>query len=327
MSDPSILKFAINWLEEGRDIALATVVQTWGSAPKPIGSQLLIDSDEQFLGSVSGGCVEGGVITEAIDLIASGKHKLLEFGVADEKAWELGLACGGTIKVFVESIESVKAENLNKILKCRSGRVTGVQITNMETGEQRFILEQDVAKEPNSEVLTNAIRFDRSGVIDGDENTFIHVFNPPLKLIVIGAVHIAQTVVPIAQMVGYDVTVIDPRGAFATESRFEGVQLLADWPDEALDGFDLDSRTAFVALTHDPKIDDPALRIALDSDCFYIGALGSRRTHAARLERLEGVTGLERIDGPIGLNIGGRGAPEIAISIMAKMTSALRQGN
>lgn len=320
------LKSAVTWLAEGRDIALATVVQTWGSAPQPVGSQLLIDSDEMFLGSVSGGCVEGAVITAAVEVIETGKPKLMTFGVADEKAWELGLACGGKISVFVESIDEVKAGFLNDIVKAQRNRVAVALITDLESGQARLVHTNDMSADPLADELAESFRFDKSGIVGEGGKTFVNVFNPALKLVVIGAVHIAQSLVPVAQMTGYDVTVIDPRGAFASEARFENVQLFAEWPDEVLDGFDLDNRTAFVALTHDPKIDDPALRIALESECFYIGALGSRKTHAARLQRLQDVANLERIDGPIGLDIGGRGAPEIAISIMAKMISALRQG-
>jgi len=305
---------------------LATVVQTWGSAPQPVGSQLLIDSDGSFLGSVSGGCVEGAVITEAVDVIESGKPSLMKFGVADETAWELGLACGGKIKVFIESIDEVKAGFLRDILKARRNRLAVATITDLASGETRLVPAHESENDPLIDELAKGFRFDKSGVVGDEDGIFINVFNPALKLVVIGAVHIAQSLVPIAQMTGYDVTVIDPRGAFASEARFENVQLCSEWPDEVLDGFDLDARTAFVALTHDPKIDDPALRIALDSQCFYIGALGSKRTHAARLERLKDVANLELIDGPTGFDIGARGAPEIAISIMAKMTSALRLG-
>ena len=321
------LKSAANWLEEGRDIALATVVQTWGSAPQPVGSQLVIDSDGTFLGSVSGGCVEGAVITEAQDVIETGKPKLMKFGVADEKAWELGLACGGKISVFVESIDEVKAGLLKEIVKAQRNRVAVALITDLVSGDARLVPAHDSGSDRLASELVRSFRFDKSGVVGDEGSTFINVFNPALKLVVIGAVHIAQGLVPIAQLTGYDVTVIDPRGAFASEARFENVQLFSEWPDEVLDGFDLDARTAFVALTHDPKIDDSALQIALASECFYIGALGSKRTHAARLERLKGAENLARIDGPIGIDIGARGAPEIAISILAKMISILRQGN
>jgi xanthine dehydrogenase accessory factor len=327
MDEQSILSQALKWLGQGRKIALATVVQTWGSAPQPVGSQLLIDADAEFLGSVSGGCVEGSVITEAIDVIESGKPSLLTFGVADETAWEVGLACGGTIRVFVESIDEVKAGLLRQLVKFHNGRTAVALIGNLETGEQRLVRADEAGNDVFCKQLENGFRFDKSGVVSGAPEHFIHIFNPALKLVIIGAVHIAQAVVPLAKLTGYDVTVIDPRGSFASEARFDGVKLIAEWPDEVLDGFDLDARTAFIALTHDPKIDDPALRIALASECFYIGALGSRRTHAGRLERLKDLKNLDRIDGPIGLDIGGRGAPEIALSIVAKMTSALRKGN
>ncbi len=176
-------------------------------------------------------------------------------------------------------------------------------------------------------ILDAAFRFDQSGVHDGH---FVTIQNPPLRLVIIGAVHIAQAVIPIAQQAGYDIIVIDPRGAFATGARFPGVTLQAEWPDEILPRIGLDQRTAMMALTHDPKIDDPALEAALKSDLFYIGALGSKKTQAARMARLKdkGFTDAQiaSIHGPIGLAIGAKGAPEIAISIMAEMTRALRLG-
>lgn len=322
----TIIESALEWIKQGRNIALASVVQTWGSAPQPVGAQLLIDDQGRFLGSVSGGCVEAAVITEAEEVIASGKPRLMTFGVANETAWEAGLACGGTIRVFVESIDDVKAGLLRQIVKYKKGRVGVALVTGLADGVARLVPQPQAGDDVLADELAEGFRFDKSAVVGGDEGVFVNIFNPALKLIIVGAVHIAQDVVPLAKLAGYDVTVIDPRASFASPERFEGVQLIAEWPDEVLGGFDLDARTAFVALTHDPKIDDPALRIALAGECFYIGALGSRKTHAARLERLADVPGTEKIDGPIGLDIGARGTPEIAISIVAKMTSALRQG-
>jgi xanthine dehydrogenase accessory factor len=178
-----------------------------------------------------------------------------------------------------------------------------------------------------AEKLDEAFRFDQSGSHEGQ---FINIHNPPLRLVIIGAVHIAQSVIPIAQQLGYDVTVIDPRGAFATGARFPGIALHAEWPDEVIPEIGLDPRTALIALTHDPKIDDPALNAALKSDVFYIGALGSKKTQASRAQRLKeaGFTEAQvaRIHGPIGLSIGAKGAPEIAVSIMAEVTRALRLG-
>lgn len=219
---------------------------------------------------------------------------------------------------------------LEQLLAARHQRRTVALVTDLETGAQRLVGEDDAPEDMLSAALISGFRFDRSGVTATEEGEFfVNIYNPPLTLIVVGAVHIAQSLIPIARLAGYDITVIDPRGAFASAERFPGVTLSVDWPDEALKTIGLDRRTAFVALTHDPKIDDPALTIALKSNCFYVGALGSRKTHAGRLERLQAAgvepDALARIHAPIGLAIGARGPAEIAISIMAEMTRALRQ--
>ena len=224
----------------------------------------------------------------------------------------------------------MKREFLDRLLVARRDRRAVAVITDLESGEQRVIGEEEAPEDVLSAALLEGFRFDRSGVARSEEGEFfVNINNPPLKLVVVGAVHIAQALIPIASLAGYDVTVIDPRGAFASLERFPDVTLLAEWPDEALLRIELDRRTAFVALTHDPKIDDPALVAALASACFYVGALGSKKTHASRLERLTaaGVSSdaLARIHAPIGLAIGARGPAEIAISIMAEMTRALRQ--
>lgn len=223
---------------------------------------------------------------------------------------------------------------LKAVLAARAERRAIAVITELTSGAQRLVEAGDAAGDALGDVLADGFRFDRSGVHQGDAGeVFVSIHNPPLQMIIVGAVHIAQGVAPIAGAAGYDVTVIDPRGAFASQERFPGVaglSLRPEWPDEVLPEIALDARTAFLALTHDPKIDDPALEAALASECFYIGALGSRRTQGSRLERLTeaGVSddNLKRIHGPIGLDIGARGAPEIAISIMAEVTNALRRG-
>ena len=216
---------------------------------------------------------------------------------------------------------------LNRLLAARAKREAVALVTQLDSGAQRIIARDDAKSDPLSAVLDEAFRFDRSGVQDG---YFVSIQNPPLRLVMIGAVHIAQAVIPIAQLAGYDIIVIDPRGAFATGARFPDVTLHSEWPDEILPRLGLDPRSALLALTHDPKIDDPALAIALHSSAFYIGALGSKKTHASRVARLgdQGFTEAEiaRIHGPIGLAIGAKGAPEIAISILAEMTRALRLG-
>lgn len=216
---------------------------------------------------------------------------------------------------------------LEELLAARANRQGVALITDLETGEQRLVPRDAVADDPLAGKLEEAFRFDQSQNHDGQ---FINIYNPALRLIIIGAVHIAQSVIPIAQQLGYDVTVIDPRGAFATGARFPGISLHAEWPDEVIAQIGLDQRTALIALTHDPKIDDPALNAALRSEVFYIGALGSKKTQASRVERLKAAGFTEaqiaRIHGPIGLAIGAKGAPEIAVSIMAEVTRALRLG-
>ena len=202
-------------------------------------------------------------------------------------------------------------------------------VTTLATGAQRLVHPGDPLPDDLAAALADAVRKDRSSVVQTTAGeVFINVHNPALRMVIIGAVHISQALIPMAKQAGYDITVIDPRTAFASGERFAGVALDARWPDEALPALKLDRRTAFVALTHDPKIDDPALTLALASDCFYIGALGSSRTHAKRRERLTSAgiapAAFDRIRAPIGLDIGAIGAPEIAVSIIAEVTAALR---
>jgi xanthine dehydrogenase accessory factor len=222
----------------------------------------------------------------------------------------------------------VKRDILARLLKARAAREAVALVTHLDSGAQRIVPRVEAAADPLAAVLDEAFRFDQSGVHEGH---FIGIYNPPLRLIMVGAVHIAQSVIPIAQLAGYDVTVIDPRGAFATGARFPGIALHEDWPDEVIPRIGLDSRSALLALTHDPKIDDPALIAALRSNVFYVGALGSKKTHASRIARLKdkgfGEPEIARIHGPIGLAIGAKGPAEIAIAIMAEVTRALRLGD
>ncbi|HEX2429677.1 MAG TPA: XdhC family protein [Aestuariivirgaceae bacterium] len=220
---------------------------------------------------------------------------------------------------------------LMDLIKGRNERRRIAMVTNLANGAERLV-DYDRAKDDLlADDLEQAFRFDRSGIVKiGDAEYFINVYNPPLHLVIVGAVHLAQALIPLARAAGYDVTVIDPRAAFASPERFPDVVVHDEWPDEVLPKLDLGPRTALVALTHDPKIDDPALNAALHSGCFYIGALGSKKTQGARRERLAAAgfkeADLSRIHGPIGLSIGARGPAEIAISIMAEVTAALRVG-
>jgi xanthine dehydrogenase accessory factor len=228
----------------------------------------------------------------------------------------------------------MKRDTLQSLLAARRAKVPSALVTAIASGAQCIVQDGkakgELALEPAQVArVEEAIAADRSGVLSGkDEGLFVQVLNPPLRMIVVGAVHIAQALAPMAQLAGYDVTIVDPRRAFAADARFPAVALRSDWPDDALRALAPDRRTAVIALTHDPKLDDPALGVALKSPAFYIGALGSSRTHARRLERLahHGLShaDLARIHGPIGLAIGAKTPAEIAISILAQMTQALR---
>ncbi len=325
-TDDDVLNQAADWRAHGREVALATVIGTWGSSPRPIGSQLAVADDGAFVGSVSGGCIEGAVIGEGLSAISDGKVRVLDFGVTNEQAWEVGLACGGDIKIFVE-----KAGDHTDVTRLATERPLAT-VTNIQTGERSLVTSQGPEgtidlSEATLSTVRKALRDDRCRVYDQDgKSLFIRVFNPPLRMLIVGAVHISQALVPMAQTAGFGVTIVDPRGSFATDARFPNVTLIDEWPDDALQALAPDARTAIVTLTHDPKLDDPALEIALKSDAFYIGSLGSKRTHASRLDRL-GELGFSsedaaRINGPIGLDLGATSPAEIAVSILGEVIAA-----
>ena len=211
----------------------------------------------------------------------------------------------------------------------RAARRAAVVVTDISSGEQRFVKQAEISGDPLRDALETALRSGKSGMAETPRGkVFLTVHAPPARLVAIGAVHISQALAPMAKLLGYDVVIVDPRTAFATPERFPDVKLIAEWPDAALPALNVDGYTAFVALTHDPKIDDPALSHALARDCFYVGALGSRKTHARRVERLkqQGLTDAQiaRIRAPIGIAIGAVSPPEIALAIMGEITTSLR---
>ncbi|MDA7429757.1 XdhC family protein [Primorskyibacter aestuariivivens] len=315
-----IPEIALAWHRAGKGVALATVIETWGSAPRRVGAQLVVSTDGDMEGSVSGGCVEGAVVVEALEAHEEGRARELEFGVSDGDAFAVGLACGGKIRVLVEPVGSaLPVSMLEDLVAARAARQPVAYVVNTRTNARRL----------DHSGHETRFRMDRSG-FEEDGESFVAIHNPPLRLIVVGAVHIAQHLVSMARRIGYDPVVIDPRESFASPSRFPDTQIMYDWPDEAVATLALDGRTALCLLTHDPKLDDPALEAALRSGAFYIGALGSTRTHAKRLERMQNAGFSEvdcaRIHGPIGLDIGASGPSEIAVSILAEMTRVLRTG-
>jgi len=294
----AMIRQAMEW--RGAPMALATVVSTWGSAPRPRGSHLIVHQDGRFEGSISGGCVEADVLQRAEEVIAGRPAHVERYGVADGDAWAVGLPCGGEISVLVQPVsEGGFAPALfGQIARARDEGRTLTLSTDLGTG------------------LT------REGAIEGQ---FQNRYDPPRRLLIVGAVQIAQALSALAQAIGVTPVVIDPRGRFLTQERFPGVELDDRWPDEAIAARRPGEATAVVTLSHDVKIDDPALAAALRAPTGYVAALGSRKSHAARLERLAAMgfsaEALARIDGPAGLDIGAVGAAEIALSIAAGMVA------
>ena len=319
-----VLKHAIAWVEQGHRVALAVVVSTWGSSPRPAGSQLAINDRGAFVGSVSGGCIEPFVVSEAIDIIAEGEPQDLKYGVTDEQAQEVRLTCGGNIRVFVERAPP-RAE-----LEKMAGDRPVTRVLDLASGAA-LMVDDDGATGTLvvSEATLNEIhclhKQGTGGVVipEGDAELFVMSYTRPRKLVVVGAVHIAQILAPMATAIGFETTVVDSRPAFATPERLPGVTIIRERTDRAMQSLCLDSRTALVLLAHDPILDDPALHTALASPAYYIGCLGSRRTHAGRLDRLRragfGEGTLKRLHAPVGLDIGGRSAGEIAVSILAEI--------
>jgi xanthine dehydrogenase accessory factor len=297
----SVLAAAKTW--KGEPMAIATVVSTWGSAPRPKGSHMLVHADGRFEGSVSGGCVESDILAAAAEVIAGAPFQVRNYGVADAAAWEVGLPCGGEIAVMVQpvSAEGFDPELFDRIADARDQGDALTVTTDLATGHS------DARPAETGEV-------------------FVNRYDPPRRLLIVGAVQIAQALAGLARELGIETVVIDPRARFLTEERFPGVTLDDRWPDEAIAALRPGPSTAVVTLSHDIKIDDPALIAALATDAAYVGALGSRKSHAARRERLaaEGVTpeNIDRIDAPVGIDIGAIGPSEIALSIAAAMIGA-----
>jgi xanthine dehydrogenase accessory factor len=294
------------WSAAGEEIALATVVETWGSSPRPLGSKMAVTRSGKMAGSVSNGCIEGAVFDEAQKVLKSGQAKIAAFGVADDVAFDVGLACGGHIEVFVQPLGPVHRQLMALL---RADRPATLR-TNLVSGEAELI-----SGSPRGAELAHR---------EGD--WFVEPFQRPAHLVIVGAIHIAIPLHRLAKLMGYRVTVVDARAKFATKERFpDADELVVAWPDEALGNINLDRSTYVVILTHDPKFDLPALRSVLGKEVGYVGAIGSRKTNANRFDalRAEGFTEeqLGRVHGPIGLDLGSRGAEETALGILAEITA------
>jgi xanthine dehydrogenase accessory factor len=325
----------------GRAVGRAVVTSVWGSAPRPEGSSMLATADGEMAGSVSGGCVEAATVVEIGEAIGRGSPRLVTLGVSDERAWEVGLACGGTIKVFVEPrvrpeiLSAARGPGGEVVVTVLEGPTTGSSVRVWDDGR--------VERGPGSELPTSvtdaalaALRREASLTMtvetpSGPATVFLEVFPRQPRLVIFGAVHVAVALVPLARALGYRTIVADGRPAFLTRERFpEADELVLAWPEVAFSQIEVDASCYVCVLSHDPKFDEPALELALGSSARYIGAIGSRKTQAARRERLKAAGFSEdqvaRVHGPIGLDLGGRQPAEIALAILAEMT-AVRYGS
>jgi len=346
-----ILPDVERWLGEGKAVAVATIIKTWGSSPRAVGSKMAICSDGSMAGSVSGGCVEAAVVQEALGVLKAGKPKQLHYGVSDEKAWDVGLACGGQIDLLVEPLAGLQAH--------AAGKVSPLEVLVQALRDERPAVRAVMLRRGDVPAVEHAVfpwdaepagslpsglweiagaEADRllSGGVSGIQTHSLHGESvemfydlelPPPTLVIIGGVHIGIELARQAKLLGFRVIVVDPRRAFGDPARFPMAdRVVTEWPGEALAAIGLTPSTAVTAVSHDPKIDDPALVSALRSPAFYIGALGSAETNRQRTQRLKEAglseAELSRLRAPIGLDLGGRAPAEIALAAMAEIVAA-----
>jgi len=337
-----LLDTLTEWQAEGDVIALATVIKTWGSSPRKTGAKMAVTADGKIIGSVSGGCVEGAVIEAGTETLADKRPQLLEFGVADETAWSVGLACGGQIEVFVEPLAAGHLHLMREWLAQGTGGAVATVVRGADEllGRKLFIsgsgaVSGSIAPELDAAIAQVTLpqfaarQSQPVELADTAVTLFIDVILPPPMLIIVGGGHISVTLARMARLLDFRITVIEPRRAFGNKARFPQVdRLIQAWPQKAFQQLPVTPNTAVVLLTHDPKIDDPALAAVLDASPFYIGALGSKHTQAKRQQRFleKGFTAvsLARIRGPIGLDIHAQTPEEIALAIMAEIIQAYR---
>lgn len=329
-----------SWFEQNKEVCLATVINTWGTSPRQVGSKMAFTADPFIAGSVSAGCVEGAVIEAGIKVLQTNCPELLHFGVSDETAFSVGLTCGGEIDVFVRKLDKALFKALNQVISARQPAAL-LAILDKESrlfGHEILVSEEQIlsgtfGKDLDGSALELACdkiasQIPQNAALENPGQlplrVFVDVINPPQELIIVGGGHIAVTLVSLAKTLGFRTVVIDPRKAFANMQRFPDADLLIqEWPDEAFKKVLLNSASSVAIVTHDPKIDDPALKIVLNSPASYIGILGSRKTHAERCDRLlaDGITPeqLARLHAPIGIDLVSKNPQDIALSIMAEI--------
>lgn len=322
------------WWREGKQVALARVIQTWGSSPRPVGSCMFISSAGEMLGSVSGGCVEGAVVREAKSVLQLGRTKRLHYGVSDDEAWAVGLSCGGSLTVLLQTwLQTDQVIALSRAIMNNKPIVLISPVESNFADQDSVVLESEIIGESISREMENMAgeclskRISKT-VSDGKSEYFVHVFPSLSKLLIIGAAHIAADLIKLAKDFNFETIVIDPRQVFAQNTTFliAPDKILSAYPSEVLPAMTLDANTYAVILSHDPKIDDDALKILLRTSVAYIGALGSKKNHEKRSIRLREAgfsdSEIARINAPIGVDIKAQGAKEIALSIMGALIKA-----
>lgn len=332
------------WKNASSRFALATVIQTWGSSPRPVGSVLVVNQDMEMAGSVSGGCVEGAVIKAAMPLLEKNEGQRLAFGVADEEAWSVGLSCGGKVQVFVEACPAFAADekeqqawaSLQAALNENAACIWVTKLVDGQGWHSCIFPDGSANGQTPSDALQEAAltayneRKSQSVEVEG-ASYFLRVYPRRSQLLIIGAAHITADLVELGRSFDFETVVIDPRGVFAQKTHFASPpdQIIEEYPAEVLPDFTLDAYTYAVILSHDPKIDDNALHLLLPSEVAYIGALGSRKTHAKRVARLTeagfSAEQIERIAAPVGLSIKAKSPREIALSIMGQIIEVKNQ--
>ena len=336
----------IQWSQAKSSFVIARVIHTWRSAPRKAGAAMLVDPDMNVVGSVSGGCIEGAVIEEALQIMEKGGSKYLNYGIDDDTAWSVGLACGGKVQVFLEKHWAVSGNPQAKkiwdeLKNAIEEKISLVLLTNVDADLSIPMLVFEDGRTAGAwhhfdeELKTKSLEALKSHKNDTlrwhEEKVFLHTFPAPDQLIIIGAGHITIPLVQFARQMEFETYVIDPRRVFANQDRFpvEPTRIIPEWPQDALDGWRFHQNTYAVLLTHDPKIDDPGMQILLKQPIRYIGALGSRKTHEKRIKRLQddGLSDAEisRIKAPIGLDIGAESPSEIALSILAEIIQEKRK--
>jgi xanthine dehydrogenase accessory factor len=322
------------WQAAGKEIAVATVIRVIGSAPRPVGATMIVSSGGQMAGSVSGGCVETTVYEELMAILDGGPPRLLHYGITDDMIWDVGLACGGVIDVFARRLDPALVGALADRVERGEAVALATIVAGEATGDAALVTAGGVVAGPHEariaalaqEMLAARAAAGAIHELAPGTEVFVEPFLPPPMLIIIGGVHVAIPLSRFAKELGFYVVVADPRAKFANRERFpDADEVLQEWPDEALAHLQVDNSTYLVLLTHDPKIDEPTLAAALETRAAYIGAIGSRKTHAERFERMArwGVAAeqLKRVYAPVGLDLGGRTPQETALAIIAEVVA------